>query len=137
MRSLLQRLADRCRHRLITDRVDKSSPYLSRYYIFGNQSSRWFLALHHIHKGDSDDHLHTHPFHYAAIQLAGSMSEIQPEGIFKRRPGYARVRRRTSRHCLHIRPGNDIWSLFLGFDRRGSWGFMVGRSLVDHRRYLA
>lgn len=138
MRRLLSFLANRlCRHRLIADRVDKTSPYLSRWYLAGNATSRWFLALHQIHKSDADRHLHTHPFAYVACQLAGSMREVQPDGTYKRRPGYLRVRRHESRHRLELPAGREVWSLFLGFNRRGSWGFAVNGRIVDHKEYLA
>ena len=136
MRRALLYLAERlCRHRLIADRVDKSSPYLSRYYIFGNATSRWFLALHLIHKSDADAHVHSHPFHYVACQLAGLMYEVQPDGVHKRRAGYLRIRRRSSVHRL-ILPVGPVWSLFFGFGRRGSWGFLVNRRIIDFREYL-
>lgn len=124
-----------CRHRLIADRVDKSSPYLSRWYVFGNTTSRWFLALHQIHKSDSDAHLHTHPFHYLACQLVGTMYEVQPDGTHRRRPGYFRLRQRRSLHRL-VLPYGEVWSLFLGFGRKGSWGFKVNGRIVDFRDYL-
>lgn len=124
------------RHRLIADRVDKSSPYLSRWYLLGNATTSWFLALHQIHKGDSDEALHTHPFAYLAIQLAGLMLETQPSGTYVRRPGYLRMRTHASMHRLSLPAGREVWSLFLGFNRRGSWGFAVGGRIVDFKEYL-
>jgi hypothetical protein len=124
-----------CRHRLIADRADKSVAYLSRNYIWGSPTSWSFLAIHRIHKSDSDAHLHSHPFVYVALQLAGVMWEVQPDGVHKRRPGYLRVRRRASLHRL-ILPQGEVYSLFLGFGRRGSWGFKVGDKIVDHKDYL-
>jgi hypothetical protein len=131
-KSLVQRFT---RHRLIADRHDASLPYLSREYIFGDMTSGWFLAVHFIHKSDSDSHLHSHPFHYVALQLRGLMYEVQPDGRHKRRPGYLRVRRRSSLHRL-ILPRGEVVSLFLGFGRRGSWGFDVGGKIIDHKDYL-
>jgi hypothetical protein len=137
IRSVLHFLADRiCRHRLIADRVDKSSPYLSRYYIFGGPATRWFLALHNIHKSDADFALHNHPWPYLACQLAGVMFETTPSGTYKRRPGYLRWKSRASLHRLALPPGRDVWSLFLGGPRAGSWGFNIAGRIVDHKDYL-
>ncbi len=124
-----------CRHRLIADRVDRSSPYLSRIYLFGNATSRWFLALHRIHKSDADGHLHSHPWHYFACQLSGMMLETTPSGTYKRRPGYLRARTRKSLHRLTL-PHGEVWSLFCGGPRAGSWGFNVNGRIVDHKDYL-
>jgi hypothetical protein len=136
MRKILLALVRSCtRHRLIADRNDPNVPYLSREYIFGNPTSWGFLAVHFIHKSDSDAHLHTHPFNYLALQLSGTMYEVQPDGTHKRRPGYLRLRRRSSQHRL-VLPFGEVVSLFLGFGRRGSWGFNVGGRIVDYKDYL-
>jgi hypothetical protein len=136
MRKLLTFLVVRlCRHRLIADRVDKAVAYLSRWYAWGNPFSWSFLAIHQIHKSDADAHLHSHPFHYVALQLWGTMYEVQPDGVHKRRAGYFRIRSRQSMHRL-VLPHGEVYSLFLGFGRRGSWGFNVNGRIVDHKEYL-
>lgn len=133
---LLLAVAQRiCRLRRISDRVDRSSPYLDRFYFFGNGTSRWFLALHRIHKSDADAHLHTHPWPYLACQLSGVMYEVTPSGMYKRRPGYLRWRSKDSLHRL-ILPNGEVWSLFFGGPRSGSWGFDVNGKIVDHKAYL-
>jgi hypothetical protein len=136
MRNLLQYLADRvCRRRVIADRADKSREYLVRNYLWGSPTSWSFCAIHRIRKSDSDLHLHSHPFHYLALQLAGTMYEVQPDGVHKRRAGYLRLRSRASLHRL-ILPHGEVFSLFIGFGRSGSWGFKVGRRIVDFKEYL-
>lgn len=129
-----------CRLRRIKDRADHQSPYLDRFYLWGNASSSWFLALHRIHKSDADKHLHSHPWPYLACQLAGLMYETQPAGlhgrvITKRRPGYLRWRSRESLHRLEL-PAGEVWSVFLGGPRAGSWGFNVNGRIVDQKEYL-
>jgi hypothetical protein len=123
-----------CTHRLIADRVDKTSPYLSRFYLLGNKKSRWFLALHLIHKSDADAHLHSHPFSWFALMLAGSYYEVQPSGTYKRRPGFFRVRAGRSWHRL-VLPNGPVWTLFLGFARKGPWYFLVNGKPVERRAY--
>ncbi len=136
MSRLLLLLAERlCNLRRITDRVDRSLPYLDRFYIFGNATSRWFLAIHRIRRSDSDAHLHDHSWPYYALQLAGVMYEVQPSGTYKRRPGYLRVRGSHSLHRL-ILPRGDVFSLFLGGPRVRRWCFMVNGRRVDYGRYL-
>ncbi len=137
MRKILDWLMSHvCRLRRIADRADASVDYLTRAYLFGDQTSWAFLAIHRIHKSDSDAHLHSHPFHYLACQLVGTMLEVQPDGTHLRSPGYFRLRRRSSTHRLIIKPGEKVYSLFLGFGRSGSWGFNVGGRIVDHKEYL-
>ncbi len=124
-----------CRLRRIPDRGDHTSPYLDRFYLWGNATSRWFLALHRIHKSDADSHLHNHPWPYLAWQLAGAMYERTPTGSYKRRAGYLRWRSRASLHRLDL-PCGEVWSLFLGGPRAGSWGFSVNGRIIDQREYL-
>jgi hypothetical protein len=123
-----------CRHRLIADRVDKTSPYLSRYYLLGNKKSRWFLALHLIHKSDADAHMHSHPFSWFAMMLSGFYYEVQPSGTYKRRAGFFRVRWSRSWHRL-VLPAGPCWTLFFGFARKGSWYFLVDGKPVERRAY--
>lgn len=130
-------IAHICRLRRIADRADPSLDYMTRAYLFGNPTSWGFLAIHKIHKSDSDAHLHSHPFSYVAVQLSGEMVEVQPDGIYKRLPGYCRYRHRSSMHRLLLPPGGTVYSLFLGFGRKGSWGFNVNGRIVDHKDYLA
>lgn len=125
-----------CRLRRIKDRGDHQSPYLDRFYLWGNATSRWFLALHRIHKSDADSHLHDHSWNYYALQLSGLMYEVQPSGVYKRRPGYLRVRGRKSLHRL-ILPAGEVWSAFLGGPRSQRWGFLVNGERVDHAKYLS
>lgn len=124
-----------CRLRRITR--DNANPYLDRYYLLGNAKSRWFLALHRIHRSDSDPHRHSHPFSWLGLMLAGFYYEDQPDGVHKRRPGYLRVRSHRSLHKL-ILPRGEVWTLFLGGPRKSkrSWGFFVDGRIIDWRRYL-
>ncbi len=135
MRSPLLYLAERwCRHRLIADRVDKSSPYLSRWYLFGSKKSRCFLALHQIHKSDADAHMHSHPFKWVGLMLSGFYLEETPRGVFKRRPGFCRIMTRLKWHRLTL-PKGPCWTLFLGFDRGPGWYFLVNGKPVERRAY--
>lgn len=124
------------RLRRIVDRADKTSPYLDRHYIFGDASSRWFLALHKIHRSDADIALHDHSWPYYALQLSGHMLEVQPSGVYKRRPGYLRVRGSHSLHRLILPAGKPVWSLFLGGPRSRRWCFMIDGKRVDYARHL-
>ncbi len=138
MRKILDWLmAHICRLRRIADRADASLDYMTRAYLFGGPDSWCFLAIHKIHKSDSDAHLHSHPFKYIALQLSGEMLEVQPEGMYFRTPGYFRYRSRSSLHRLVLAEGCPVYSLFFGFWRSGSWGFDVNGRIVDHRDYLA
>ncbi len=133
LKALIQRFTSL---RRIMDRADKTSPYLDRYYIFGNATSRWFLALHHIRRSDADLALHDHSWPYYALQLAGVMHEVQPSGIYKRRPGYLRVRGAHSLHRLVLPAGKSVWSLFLGGPRSRRWCFMIDGKRVDFADHL-
>lgn len=125
-----------CRLRRITR--DQMNPYVDRWYLLGNATSRWFLALHRIHRSDSDLHRHSHPWPFFGLMLCGFYYEDQPNGSYKRRPGYFRVRSRYALHKL-VLPRGEVWTLFIGGPRKPgvSWGFFVpGRGVVDHSRYL-
>ncbi len=123
-----------CRLRAIPDRNNKSLQYLDRFYLIGGKHTPWFVALHKIHRSDSDAHWHNHPFSWFSLILWGSYLEHQPSGTFKRRAGFFRVRSRDSWHRLELRSG-PVWSLFIGFARRGSWYFLVNGQPVERRAY--
>jgi hypothetical protein len=135
LRKLLTFLVVRlCRWRAIPDRNNKALPYLDRFYLWGNKKSRWFVAIHRIHRSDSDPHWHNHPFSWFSVILSGFYLEDQPSGVYKRRPGFFRLRSRDSWHRLTL-PAGEVWSLFIGFARRGSWYFLVDGKPVERRAY--
>jgi hypothetical protein len=139
MHKLLEWVAHRfCTYRPIMDRADKSKVYMERWYFFGNEKSRWFLALHKINVSDADAHLHDHSWHWAVLQLRGTYREHMPSGVYTRRPWSIRLRNKYALHRLELPPGKPVYTLFLGGPRSRQWGFRIDRTTWRwHKEYLS
>lgn len=132
-------LESRERHRLILDR-ERANRYLSRFYLIGSRGSRWFsAALHHFHRGDSDEHLHNHPWSwFVSIVLLGGYWEQTEDGWRYRRQFDIAFRFGRFFHRVELDPrAGDVWTLFIMGRKLGSWGFLTDRGVVDHDTYLA
>lgn len=135
--------------RVIYDR-DGKRPYLSRYYmLFRDRSDtgdRFPLNvfLHHFHRGDDDQALHNHPWHWsAAIILAGGYTEerrtrtwadgLSPSMaaalslmIFATVPGPDIVVRRVLRPgSINVIRANDYHRVDLLDEDRGAWSIFI------------
>ena len=121
------------------------------------------VRLHHIMRADQDRHLHDHPWNARTIILKGWYVEERyfdesPRGAVKReanaqkpahlRFGYSttsetRIAGYTGRllfgqyHRITQVPRDGVWTLFITWRKRGSWGFDVDGHKVPWREYLA
>lgn len=121
------------------------------------------VRLHHIMRADQDRHLHSHPWNARTIILKGWYVEERyfdesPRGAVKReanaqkpahlRFGYSttsetRIAGYTGRllfgqyHRITQVPRDGVWTLFITWRKRGSWGFDVDGREVPWREYLA
>lgn len=122
--------------------------YLNRWRIIDN---RWFgVYLHQFFMGDSERHLHNHPWHwFCSIILAGGYTETLgrfvnrakitcEDGMWRIRPTKAMVRddyvrgigiRFQNGNTFHTireipKPGKT-WTLFIRGKRVRKWGFFV------------
>ncbi len=140
---------------------EDGTPYLSRYVLHGWAPDRQVDApcsvyLHHIHRADLDDAMHSHPWAWAqTMVLHGGYSQqigyldqagellpvadwhIVPEAeilldegcSWEMAPGF--IHRITG-----VLP--DTWTLFTVGPKTSSWGFYVpGHGLVPWRERLA
>lgn len=115
------------------------------------------VRLHHIRRADQDRHLHDHPWNARTIILKGWYEEERyvDEGelaaVWRERqsPSAQQLRRNirlagyTGRllfgqyHRITQVPRDGVWTLFITWRKRGSWGFDVDGHKVPWREYLA
>jgi hypothetical protein len=135
--------------RIIYDRAGVS-PYLSRWYLLGapkavdglpvfredgnprkvewkERSGPIAIYLHQFHRGDDDNELHNHPWHWSfAIILAGGYVEERRIGNLvvprKMKPGSVNFIEGSDYHRVDLVQG-DSWSLFIAGPRASSWCF--------------
>ena len=117
------------------------SPYLTRILsprIFGYR-----VFLHHFHRPDIDQHLHNHPWKWAAsLILNGSYTEERLEGVygtqaitFTQKVKRFNLLRDTDYHKV-LELHGDVWTLFLTGPRIQDWGFLVEGQHVPWTEYL-
>lgn len=122
------------------------------------------VRLHHIMRADQDRHLHDHPWNARTIILKGwyeeeRYSDESPLGRAKREMLAAapygkhfgagrthletRIAGYTGRlmfgqyHRITQVPRDGVWTLFITWRKRGSWGFDVDGREVPWREYIA
>lgn len=130
------------------------SVYMGRWWLFnpygkdgdGNQTPArlsWLpsIRIHHIMRPDSDRHMHDHPWNARTIILKGWYSEERPAGqgnrsMHMRAAGYSGRLMFGQYHRIdEISPGG-VWTLFITWSKRGTWGFDVDGTKVPWREYL-
>jgi hypothetical protein len=117
------------------DHLNPDEPYLERYYILGRQGHQaCALVLHHFLKSD-DDKLHTHPWPWFSMVLAGGYWEHTFAGRHWRRPGSIAIRGPLSAHRVELGPF-ATWTLFGMGPRVHDWFFRVGNQWVSHLEHL-
>jgi len=110
--------------------------------------SKVAARLHHIASEDRGRDLHTHPFSFVSIVVAGWYIERTPlsqaqdpslDGIHYRdrlrKAGSIARRRATDRHTIiEVSPGG-VWTVFIMGRKAGSWGFWTDTGFVPWRNY--
>lgn len=138
--------------------------YMSRWWLFnpyggGSQGEadqaddsarhrrRWpwlpSVRIHHIHREDLAEHPHDHPWDARTIILWGWYVErkhIGRNGVTalmpRRAADTAPILHGAYHHITTVSPGG-VWTLFITWDYRGSWGFLVDGKKVPWREYEA
>lgn len=119
------------------------------------------VRIHHIRRADQDRHLHDHPWNARTIILKGwyeeeRYSDESEVGVARRqlkaqgshvgagtRVSQVRIAGYTGRllfgqyHRITAVPRDGVWTLFITWRKRGSWGFDVDGHKVPWREYLA
>lgn len=136
---------------------DDDSLYMERYWLFnpypkGADEKRWWkdllpsVRLHRIVRKDQD--LHDHPWDARSFVLRGWYIEERLE--YPPYPGpddfrlvtYYRVRGQTfvlkfgEFHRISQVSLGGVWTLFVTFKKKGSWGFLVNGRKIHWREYI-
>jgi hypothetical protein len=138
---------------------EDGSIYMERYWLFnpyphGSDGSgrRWgdwmpSIRIHRIMREDRDDHLHDHPWNARTFILRGWYREVKPRrqcGMSNWTPTYAVQREAGDTATLRfgeyhrideVSPGG-VWTLFITWKKRGTWGFLVNGKKTPWREYL-
>lgn len=126
------------------------SVYMERYWLFNpypqsapDQKKGWrrffpSVRLHHIMRPDMDDHMHDHPWDARTIILRGWYKEVRP-GVahsFLRVVGDTATLKFGEYHKINWVSSDGVWTLFITYKYRGTWGFLVNGVKVKWREYL-
>lgn len=117
------------------------------------------VRIHHIRRPDQDRDLHDHPWNARTIVLRGWYREERiSDGLTaadlraQAAAGVAAIFQRTTFHRTmgytgrllfgqyhrinEVSPGG-VWTLFITWKKRGTWGFLVDGKKVPWRQYLS
>lgn len=95
------------------------------------------VRIHHIRRPDNDRDLHDHPWNARTIVLRGWYEEELPGNRMR-----VRLRGDTGRllfgeyHRIDEISADGVWTLFITWKKRGTWGFLVDGVKVPWRKYL-
>ena len=139
---------------------DDGSVYMERYWLFnpyphgsdgaGRRWGDWLpsIRLHRILREDRDRHMHDHPWNARTFIMRGWYEELRCEVIEGERLDHVvealRIRKPGDTACLRfgeyhriteVSP-DGVWTLFVTWRKRGTWGFLVDGKKVPWRTYL-
>lgn len=123
--------------------------YMARYWLFnaypwpsGSKRAWWremlpSMRVHHIMRPDDDRHLHDHPWNARTFILEGHYVEEREGGkIAVRLSGTTARIRHGEYHRITQVSRNGVWTLFVTWKYRGTWGFKVDGRKVPWKDYL-
>lgn len=141
---------------------DGQEVYMKRWWLFnpyrrteaGEAKRNWLMQrlpsvrVHLIRKGDSEPHMHDHPWNARSIILTGGYAEevhAHPKLVpWMRKP--TRLRMRVAGDTTLLRFGEyhridevsegGALTLFITWGYRGTWGFLVGGEKIPYHTYL-
>lgn len=129
--------------------------YMNRWWLFNSygfkkedeatrheSKFKWLPAIrvHHILREDVGRHLHDHPWDARTIILDGYYEEerMMPDGttkIFYRMEGDTATLNYGEYHTIKkVSPGG-VWTLFMTWPYKGTWGFLVDGEKIQWRKY--
>lgn len=152
MWDLIARLAERNADWLI--RRAQRTPYfhlegyMERWWLFNptpplnsgkGRRFEWLpsIRVHHILRPDNDRHLHNHPWDARTIILKGCYVEHREGGkINVMLPGTTqRIEADTFHRIAQVSQGG-VWTLFISWKWKHTWGFKTEQGFVPWREYL-
>lgn len=132
--------------------------YMNRYWLFNAYEKKcgievspisWLpsIRIHHILRRDEGRHAHDHPWdartvilrgHYLESKVVGSEHHPLGEGrhIYARLPGDTTPIRFGEFHHIEEVSVGGVWTMFITFKYRGTWGFLVNGKKVPWREYM-
>lgn len=122
-----------------------ASVYMRRFWVFnpypvdptGRDSRLPSARVHHIMRPDDDRHLHDHPWDARTVILSGWYDEKLASGaIVRRKRGYTGPINFGQYHSIVAVSPGGVWTLFITYRYRGTWGFLVDGAKVKYREYL-
>lgn len=145
--------------------ADGSSIYMGRWWLFnpygrsadGEQTPArlsWLpsIRIHHIKRPDQDRDLHDHPWNARTIVLRGWYEEEREQecqflgtknhswrglgGTWVHGAGYTGRLLFGQYHRISDVSEGGVWTLFITWKKRGTWGFLVDGKKVPWRTYL-
>lgn len=120
--------------------------YMNRWWLFNGYDpldksksrGRWLpsIRIHHILRADNARHMHDHPWNARTIILRGAYSEERLDGsCYLRTVGStAKLNYGEFHHITHVTEGG-VWTMFLSWRYKGTWGFNVDGKKVPWREY--
>lgn len=133
---------------------DDGGVYMERYWLFnppnsdgsGRRWGEWVLSarLHCIMRGDQGEYLHDHPWNARTFILQGWYQERRLEHndsrhvirIWTRVAGdTVRLKFGEYHHIDAVSP-DGVWTLFITWRKRGTWGFLVNGAKRPWRIHL-
>lgn len=91
------------------------------------------FRLHFFHRGDLDEHLHSHPFSFYTFPLRSYVEETV--GGYRKVKAF-RLHKRSSEFVHRVTSQHKVVTLVWTSKRVSSWGFLVNGKLVDYKEYL-
>lgn len=131
--------------------TDGTDVYMYRWWLFNAYGKdafgevtppRWpwlpSVRIHHIRRKDHDRHEHNHPWNARTIVLRNWYEEVRGgAGPFHRHAGYTGRLLYGEFHRITALHGDGVWTLFITWRKRGTWGFNEDGKFVPYREYLA
>lgn len=126
---------------------DDGSLYMARFWLFNRYDvrprARWrdwlpSVRLHWIKRPDQDRHMHDHPWDARSIVLTGFYYEVREGHDWRilRAAGTTATIGYGEFHRITNVPPDGVWTLFITWKYRGTWGFLVNGEKVPYKIYL-
>lgn len=138
--------------------------YMARYWLFNPYPAhnaikrKWHfwkwqfplsIRIHHICQPDRDRDMHDHPWNARTIILSGHYVEerLAHEGVFQgvhcaqvvrheRSKGDTASLRFNEYHRINHISDEGVWTMFITFKYKGTWGYNVNGVKVHWKEYL-
>lgn len=121
--------------------------YMNRWWLFNPYSNTSGLCrfpklpvsirVHHILRKDLDRHMHDHPWDARTFIIKGwYVEEREGTGLTVRKEGDTATLNFGEFHRIDEVSEGGVYTVFVTFRYRGTWGFKVEGNKVQWRKYL-